>query len=131
MGLTRGFPSSLMSLLPFICCCSVAKLCPTIWTAAHQASLFFTISHSLLRLMCVKSVMPPNHLILCHHLLPLPSIFPSIKVFSNELALGIKQLKYWCFSFSIIHIFNVLDADLLNYWCLNLSPPQVFLELLP
>ena len=59
------------------------------WTAAHQASVSFTISQSLLKLMSIESVMPPNHLILCHPLL-LPSIFPSIGVFSNNLALRIR-----------------------------------------
>ena len=67
---------------------------------AHQASLSFTISRSLLKLMSIKLVMPSNHLILCCPLLFLPSIFPSIKVFSNESALYIRWLKYWSFSFS-------------------------------
>ena len=70
------------------------------WTAAHQASLSFTISQSLFKLMSIESVMPFNHLILCRPLL-LPSIFPSIRVFSNESALCILWLKYWSFSFSI------------------------------
>ena len=69
--------------------------------AACQASLSFTNSQSLLKLMSIESVMPSNHLILCHPLLLLPSIFPSIRVFSNELALHIKWPKYWGFSFSI------------------------------
>ena len=73
----------------------------TPWTAAHQASLSFTISWSLLKLMSTELVMPSNHLILCHRLLLLPSIFPSIKVFSSELALRIRWLKYCSFSFSI------------------------------
>ena len=73
----------------------------TPWTAAHQASLFFTISQSLLTLISIESVMPSNHLILCYPLLLLPSIFPSIRVFSNESALHIKWPKYWSFSFSI------------------------------
>ena len=73
----------------------------TPWTAARQASLSFTISYSLLRLMPIELVMPSNHLILCHPLLLLPSIFPSIRVFSNELALRIKWPKDWSFSFSI------------------------------
>ena len=64
-------------------------------TAAHQTSLSFTISPSLLKLMSIKSVMPSNHLILCHPLLLLPSIFPSIRVFSNESALRIRWPKYW------------------------------------
>ena len=71
------------------------------WTAAFQASLSFTISRSSLQLMSIESVMPSNHLILCCPLILLPSIFPSIRVFSNELALHIKWQKYWKFSFSI------------------------------
>ena len=71
------------------------------WTAAHQASLSFTISWSLLKPMSIESVMPFNHLILCRPLLLLPSIFPSIRVFSNELPLHIRWPKYWSFSFSI------------------------------
>ena len=73
----------------------------TPWPAACQASLSFTISRSLLRLMSSESVMPSNHLILCHPLLHLPSIFPRIKDFSNELVLHIRWPKYWSFSFSI------------------------------
>ena len=72
----------------------------TPWTAAHQASLS-TNSRSSLKLLTIKSVKPSNHLILCHPLLLLPSIFPSIRVFSNESALCIKCPKYWSFSFSI------------------------------
>ena len=70
----------------------------TPWTAAHQASLSNTNYQSLLRFMCIKSVMPSNHLILCHHLLLLPSIFPSIRVFSNESVLCIRWPKYCSFS---------------------------------
>ena len=73
----------------------------TPWTAAHQASLYITNSRSLFKLMSIKLVMPSNHLNLCHLLLPLPSIFPSIRVFSNESALCIRWPKYWSFSFSI------------------------------
>ena len=71
------------------------------WTAAPQASLFITNSWSLLKLISIKSVMTSNHFILCPPFLLLPSIFPSIKVFSNELALRIRWPKYWSFSFSI------------------------------
>ena len=71
------------------------------WTAARQASLSITNSQSLLKLMSIDLVMPSNHLILCHPLLLLPSIFPSIKVFSNESVLCIRWPKYWSFSFSI------------------------------
>ena len=70
-------------------------------TVAHQAFLFYTISRSLLKLMSIESVMLSNHLILCHPLLLLPSIFPSIRVFSSELTLCISWPKYWSFSFSI------------------------------
>ena len=73
----------------------------TPWSAAHQASLSITNSWSLLKLMSVESVMPSNHLILCHALLLLPSIFPSIRVFSCESVLHIRWPKYWSFSFSI------------------------------
>ena len=86
------------------CCCSFAQSCRlfvTPRTAAHQASLSITNSRSLLKLMCIEAVMPSNHLILCRPLLLLPSIFPSIRVFSNELALRIRWPKYWSFNFSI------------------------------
>ena len=79
---------------------SCVRLFATPWTAAHQASLSITHSQSLLKLLSIKSVMPSNHLILCHPLL-LPSIFPSIRVFSNESALRISWPKYWSFSFNI------------------------------
>ena len=73
----------------------------TPWIAAHQASLSFTISRSLLKLMSVESMMPSKYLILCYHLLLLPSIFPGIRVFSSELVLHIRWPKYWNFNFSI------------------------------
>ena len=73
----------------------------TPWTAAHQTSLSIINSQSLLKLMSISSVMPSNHLILCCPLLLLPSIFPSIRVFSNESVLHIRWPKYWNFSFSI------------------------------
>ena len=71
------------------------------WTAACQASLSFTMSQSLLKLMSIELMMTSNHLILCHSLFLLPSIFPSIRVFSSEPALRIRWPKYWSFSFSI------------------------------
>ena len=77
------------------------QLFVTPWTAAFQASLSITNSRSLLKLMSIKSVIPSNHLILCHPLLLPPSIFPSIWIFSNESALHIRWPKYWSFSFSI------------------------------
>ena len=90
-------------LLKYSCCCcfSVSHSCPTLCsprTAARQASLSFTISRSLLKLTSFESVKPSNHLVLCFPLLLLPSIFPSIRVFSNELALHIRLLS---FGFSI------------------------------
>ena len=80
-----------------ICCCfcslSCVRLFAAPWTAAHQASLRFTVSQMLPKFMFIKSVMPSNHLILCHPLLLLPSIFPSMRVFSNELVLCIRLTK--------------------------------------
>ena len=73
----------------------------TPWTAAHQGSLSFTISQSLLKFICIESMMPSNHLIQYHTLLFLFSIFLSISIFSNESALHIRWLKYWSFSFSL------------------------------
>ena len=77
------------------------RLFATPWTAARQASLSITNSQSLLKLMSIELVMASNHLILCHPLLFLPSVFPSIRVFSNESALHIRWPKYWSFNFSI------------------------------
>ena len=88
----------------------LSRICffATPWTAARQASLSITNSQSLLKLMSIESVMPSNHLILCRPLL-LPSIFPSIRVFSNELVLGIRWPKYWSFSFNISPSKNIQD----------------------
>ena len=89
---------------PLVCCSLVAQLCPTLCvtrTAAHQAPLSSTISQSLLKFMSIELVMLSNHLILCHRLLLLPSVFPSIRVFSNESALPMRCPKDWSFSFSI------------------------------
>ena len=86
------------------CYCSVTKSCLTIstaWIATHQASLCFTISWNLLRFMSVELLMPSKHLILCWPLVILPSVFPSIRVFSNDSVLHIRWPKYWSFSFSI------------------------------
>ena len=80
---------------------SRVQLFETPWAVAHQASLSITNSQSLLKLMSIESVMPPNHLILCCPLLFLPSVFPSIKVFSNESIIHIRWPKYWSFIFSI------------------------------
>ena len=80
---------------------SHVQLFATPWSAACQASLSITISQSLLKLMSIELVMPSNHLILCHSLLLLPSIFPRIRVFSNESVLHIRWPKYWSSSFNI------------------------------
>ena len=100
LSLRRAYSHS-SHFIPLVQSLSSVRVFVTPWTAAHQASLSFTISRSLLKLMSIKSVMPSNHLILCCPLLLAPSIFPSIRVFSNESVLPIRWLKYWSFSFSI------------------------------
>ena len=80
---------------------SCVRIFATPWTAARQASLSITNSRSWLNLMSIEAVMPSNHLILCYPLLLLPSIFPSIRIFSNESALPIRWPEYWSFSFTI------------------------------
>ena len=80
---------------------SCVQLFATPWTVAHQAFLSITNSWSLLKLMSIELVMPSNHLIVCHPLLLMPSVFPSIRVFSSESVLRIRWSKYWSFSFSI------------------------------
>ena len=111
------------------------------WTAAWQASLSFTISQSLLKFMPIKLTMLYNHFILCHPLLLLPLIFPRIRVFSNELALCIRWLKYWSFSFNIspfteysglisfrIDCFELLavQGTLKNLFCTTIRKHQFF-----
>ena len=93
--------SSFISFISSIQTPSYIQLFANPWTTAHQASLSITNSRNLLKLMSIELVMPSNHLILCHPLLLLPSIFPNIRVFSNESALHIRWPKYWSFSFSI------------------------------
>ena len=114
MDITFGWP--LFKILQWISSCTVydlnqfssvqsfscVRLFATPWTTAPQASLLITNSQSLPKLMSIESVMPSNHLILCHPLLLQPSVFPHIRVFSNELVLHIRWLKYWSFSSSII-----------------------------
>ena len=82
------------------CCCPVLFDSVTPWTAACQASLSFTTSQGLIKLISIESVMPSNHLIFCRPLLLLPLVFPSIRVFSNESTVHIRWPKYWCFSIS-------------------------------
>jgi len=86
--------------MPSVQSITCVRLFVTPWTATHQASLYITNSLSLLKFMSMESVMPSKHLILCHPLLLLPSIFPSIRVFSNESALYIRWPKCWSFSIS-------------------------------
>ena len=86
----------------FVCCCSVTKSCPTLWNPMECSTPNSSVlPWSLLKFMFIESVMLSNHLILCHPLLLLPSIFPSIRIFSNESALHIRWPKHWSFSFSI------------------------------
>ena len=92
-----GYPRSFSSVQSL----SRVRLFATPWTANRQASLSITNSQSLLKLMAIKSVMPSNHLILCHPLLFPPSIFSSIRVFSKDIVLRIRWPEYWSFSFSI------------------------------
>ena len=98
----RSLPIALSNrTVVFVQSLSCVRLFSTQWTTARQASLSFTITWSLLKLMSIVSVMPSNHLILCHFLFLLPSIFPCIRVLPNELALRIRWPKYLSFSFSI------------------------------
>ena len=101
MGIQNGVAILEDSLVNSVQLFSHIRLFATPWTVAHQASLSITNFWSLLKLMSIESVMPSNHLILCRPLLLLPSIFPSIRAFSNESVLCIKWPKYWCSSFSI------------------------------
>ena len=106
--LERSF-SSVQSL-------SCVRLFATPWTVAHQASLSITNSRSLLRPMSIESVMPSNHLILCRPLLLLPSVFPSIRVFSNESVLPIRWPKYWSFSISPCNEYSWLIFFRKDWW---------------
>ena len=95
---------------------SHVQLLATPWTTVHQASLSFTISQSLFKLMSIESVMPFNHLILCRPLLLLPSIFPSIRVFPNELVLCIRWPKYWSFSISPSNEYSGLTSFKIDWF---------------
>ena len=129
-----SFAISVISSLPvwsltgLCCCCSVScvQLFATQRTAVHQDSLSITISWSLLKLMSIESVMPSNHLILCCPLLLLPSILPSIRVFSNELAHRIRWPKCWSFSISPSNEYSGLISfriDLMSKGLSRLSSP--------
>ena len=98
---------------------SHVRLFATPWIAAHQASLFITISRSSLRLMSTESVMPSSHLILCRPLLLLPPIPPSIRVFSSESTLLMRCPKYWSFSFS--NLVNIIEKFLIIELILKFS----------
>ena len=112
-------------------CSFRVRLFVTPWTAAHQASLSITNSWSLLKLMSIESVMPSNHLILCCPLLLPPSIFPSIKVFSNESVLHSMWPKYWNFSFNIIPSKKHLGLIFFRMDWLDLFAVQGTLKSLP
>ena len=98
-------------------------------TAGHQASLFFTISQNLFKLMSIESEMPSNHLTLCRSLLFLPSIFPSIRVFSNESPLHIRWPEYWSFSISSSNEYSGLISFRMDWF--NLLAVQGTLKSLP
>ena len=124
MGYTEGLGWILSSFLPksmqLVLISSVQSLSPvwlfvTPWTAVHQASLSITNSRSLLKLMSIQLVMISNHLILCCPLL-LPSIFPSIKVFSNESVLCIRWPKFWSFSISPSNEYSGLISFRIDWW---------------
>ena len=95
---------------------SRVQLFATPWTVAHQVSLSSTVSWSFLRFMSIESVMLSNHLILCHPLLLLPSIFPRIRVFSNELAFHIMWPKYWSFSISSSNEYSGLSSFRIDWF---------------
>ena len=99
------------------------------WTAALQASLSITNSQSLLKLMSIASVMPSNHLILCRPLLLMPSIFPSIRVFSNESVLHIRWLKYWSFTFSHQSFKRIFRTDFWSF-TFSISPSKEYSRLI-
>ena len=104
------------TLLRYCCCCIVTKSCLTLCDPMNCSTSGFPVLHyvqSLLKLISIDSVMPSNHLILCRTLLLLPSIFPSIRVFSNESALRIRWPNYWSVSFSISSSNDYLGLDFL------------------
>ena len=120
--LTRHLWDTLMSPRKTHVSCSVVSDSATRWTAARQASLSITNSQSLLKLVSIESAMPSNHLILCRPLLLLPSIFPSIRVFSNEFAHCIRWPKYWSFSISPSNEYSGLISFRMNWFDLLAVP---------
>ena len=115
----REVPSSVANVVQLLSC---IQLFVTPWTAAWQASLSFTISRSLLKLMSIEVMMPSNHLVLCHPLL-LPSIFPSIRIFSNESALCIRWPKHWSFSISSSNEYSGLISFRIDWFHLAVQGP--------
>ena len=99
--LPMQYESGAYTTLQSSCCCSVTKLCSTLCNPMDCSMPCFSLSPSLLKLISIELMMPSNHLVLCRPLLFLPSVFPSIRVFSNESALHIRWPNYWTFSFSI------------------------------
>ena len=106
------FPSALLLFSRSV----MSNSLQTPWTTVCQVSLSFTISWSLLKLMSIESAIPSNHLVFCHPLLLLPSIFPSIRVFSNELALYIRWPKYWSFSNSPSNEYSRLSSFIIDWF---------------
>ena len=125
---TRIFSCSIFSSVQSLNC---VRLFVTPWTAGHQASLSITNSQSLLTFISIELVVPSNRLILCRPLLLLPSIFPSIRVFSNESALCIRWPKYWNFSFSISPSNEYSGLISFRMDCLDLLAVQGTLETYP
>ena len=117
----QGYPKVSLSSVQSL---GRARLFATPWTAARQAFLSIANSQSSLKLMSIELVMPSNHLILCHPLLLLPSVFPSIRVFSNESVLPIKWPKYWSFSFSISPSNEYSGLISFKMYCIDLLAVQ-------
>ena len=107
---------------------SLIQLFATQWTAACQSCLSFTVYLSLIKLMCIELVIPSNYLTLCHPLFFLPSIFPRIRVFSNELILYIKQPKYWSFIFSISPSNEYSELISFRIDCFDVFAPVFFCQ---
>ena len=108
----------------FLYSLSLVQLFVTPWPAVSHTFLSLTISRSLLKFMSIESEMPSNHLIFCHPLLQ-PSVFPSIKIFSNELALHIRKPKYWSFSFSISPSSGEITPERIKGWSQSRNYPVV------
>ena len=125
----HGVEGPALSVIVVVQSLSRVRLFVTPWTAACQDSLSFTISWSLLKLVSIKLVMPSNHLILCHPLLLLPSIFPNIRVFSNDSAFPIRSPKFWSFSISPSNEYSELISFRIDW--LDLLAVQGTLESSP